>query len=450
MENKKQNKMGTMPILKLVVSMSLPAMFSMLIQAMYNIVDSIFVSRLGEDALTAVSLAFPIQILMIAIAVGTGIGINSLISRRLGEGNREEANSAATHGILLGVFNGLLFALLGILFSRAFFNAFTDDLSLIDLGYNYAIIVTTFSIGIFIQITIEKTLQATGNMLYPMISQLIGAVINIILDPILIFGLLGLPALGIKGAAIATVIGQNIAMLFALFIILKKSHEVKISFNKFKLRWKIIKQIYIVGFPSIIMQSITSFLIFCLNAILKDFSDSGAVAVLGIYYKLQSFIFMPVFGMMQGIMPIIGFNYGAKNKERVINTIKTGILIATLIMLAGTIIFMAIPDKMLMIFNASPKLLETGIIALRIISISFIFAAGGIIMSTFFQAIGQGRNSLYISILRQVIVILPVAYFMSKIGLNYVWIAFPISEIVACIASFYIFSKVYNNKIKNL
>ncbi len=445
----RENKMGNTPMLKLIVSMSLPAMFSMLVQSLYNIVDSAFVAQLGEGALTAVSLAFPIQMLIISVAVGTGIGINSLVSRRLGEKNQAEANSAATHGILLGLFSGIIVAILGLLFTRFFFECFTNDKTMIDMGYSYIIIITTLSFGSFVQINIEKTLQATGNMIYPMIFQLVGAITNIILDPIMIFGLFGFPKLGVSGAAIATVIGQIFAMLLSLYIVFKKSHDVHITFKGFKLNFKTIKNIYAVGFPSMVMQSIGSILIVGLNSILITFSDA-AVSVLGIYYKLQSFIFMPVFGLTQGVMPIMGYNYGAKNKHRLLSALKIGSVIAILIMLIGTILFMSIPDKLLMIFNASEQMLEIGVKALRTISLCFVPAAIGIMFSTLFQAIGQGHKSLYISILRQLVIILPAAYLLSKIGLYYVWYSFPIAEVFSLMVSVIFLSMIYKKTIKNL
>ncbi len=445
----RENKMGNTPMLKLIVSMSLPAMFSMLVQSLYNIVDSAFVAQLGEGALTAVSLAFPIQMLIISVAVGTGIGINSLVSRRLGEKNQAEANSAATHGILLGLFSGIIVAILGLLFTRFFFECFTNDKTMIDMGYSYIIIITTLSFGSFVQINIEKTLQATGNMIYPMIFQLVGAITNIILDPIMIFGLFGFPKLGVSGAAIATVIGQIFAMLLSLYVVFKKSHDVHITFKGFKLNFKTIKNIYAVGFPSMVMQSIGSVLIVGLNSILITFSDA-AVSVLGIYYKLQSFIFMPVFGLTQGVMPIMGYNYGAKNKHRLLSALKIGSIIAILIMLIGTILFMSIPDKLLMIFNASEQMLVIGIKALRTISLCFVPAAIGIMFSTLFQAIGQGHKSLYISILRQLVIILPAAYLLSKIGLYYVWYSFPIAEVFSLMVSVIFLSMIYKKTIKNL
>lgn len=445
----RENKMGSAPILKLIISMSLPAMFSMLVQSLYNIVDSAFVAQLGEGALTAVSLAFPIQMLIVSVAVGTGIGLNSLVSRRLGEKNQVEANSAATHGILLGLFSGIVVAILGILFTRFFFECFTDNKTIIDMGYSYIIVITTMSFGSFIQINLEKTLQATGNMIYPMIFQLTGAITNIILDPIMIFGLFGFPKLGVLGASIATVTGQIFAMLLSLYVVFKKSHAVHITFKGFKLSSKTIKNIYAVGFPSMVMQSIGSVLIVGLNSILITFSDA-AVSVLGIYYKLQSFIFMPVFGLTQGVMPIMGYNFGAKNKHRLLSALKIGSVIAILIMLFGTILFVSIPDKLLMIFNASEQMLEIGVKALRTISLCFVPAAIGIMFSTLFQAVGQGHKSLYISILRQLVIILPVAYLLSKIGLYYVWYSFPIAEVFSLVVSIIFLLMLYKKTIKTL
>ncbi|GAA0680016.1 MATE family efflux transporter [Clostridium cadaveris] len=445
----KQNKMGTTPIFKLIVTMSLPAMFSMLIQSLYNIVDSMFVAQIGEEALTAVSLAFPIQMLIIAVAVGTGIGINSLVSRKLGERRKDEASKAATHGILLGVFSWMVFALFGVFFSKTFFSMFTTNPIVYEMGYNYLSIVTIFSFGIFVEINLEKTLQATGNMIYPMVFQLIGAVINIILDPIFIFGLFGVPAFGVKGAAIATVLGQIISMIFAMYIVFTKNHDVHISFKNFKFSGRTVKNIYSVGFPSIVMQSISSVLVIGLNSILISFSES-AVSVLGVYYKLQSFVFMPVFGLTQGIMPIMGYNFGARDKNRIIDALKIGLYIALIIMMCGTALFSLIPNKLLMIFNASPEMLSIGVPALRIISICFIPAAVGILLSTLFQAVGSGMNSLIVSVLRQLVIILPSAYILSKIGLTYVWLAFPIAEVAASIVSACMFIKLYKEQLRDL
>lgn len=448
-KNNNENKMGTAPMLGLIMSMSLPAMFSMLVQALYNIVDSYFVAKISENALTAVSLAFPLQMLMISVAVGTGIGINSLISRRLGQKRFEEADMAATHGVILSVFSWLIFAVIGFTCVKMFFRSFTEVEEVFNMGVSYSQIVLIFSIGVFVEVSLEKTLQATGNMIYPMVFQLIGAVANIILDPIMIFGLLGFPAMGIAGAAAATVIGQIISMIYALYVVFAKEHVVKISLKNFKFDGKTVADIYKVGIPSIIMQSIGSVMLTLFNKILISFSGA-AVAVLGVYYKLQSFVFMPVFGLTHGVMPIIGYNYGAKKRKRMLEALKYGCLIAVGIMGVGLILFMLIPNYMLMMFNASPQMLEIGVPALRIIALCFLPAALGIMFSTLFQAIGKGVNSLILSLLRQLFVILPVGYAMSKIGLIYVWTAFPIAEFAALIVGILMFASVNKNIIKKL
>jgi putative MATE family efflux protein len=444
-----ENKMGTEPVFKLVVTMAVPAMFSMLVGALYNIVDSYFVAKINENALTAVSLAFPIQLLLVAVGVGTAVGINSLVSRRLGEGRKEEANSAATHGILLGIVNWVLFAIFGLFFSRMYFQAFTDSPEIVEMGTKYLSIVCILSLGVFVEINIEKTLQATGNMIYPMISQLIGGVTNIVVNPILVFGMFGAPNMGITGSATATVIGQTLAMLFAMFIIFKKDHAVKIDFHGFKLNWETVKNIYIVGFPSIIMQAIGSVMVMGMNRILISFNDT-AVAVFGVYFKLQSFIFMPVFGLNQGVMPIMGYNFGARKRQRLLSAVKIGSIIALCIMAVGTLMFWLFTDKLLSIFNASQQMLDIGVPALRTISLCFIPASLGIMFSTTFQAVGDGFKSLLISVLRQLVVLLPVAYLLSKISLPAVWYAFPIAEIFSFAASIFLYMQLYRKKLKNL
>lgn len=448
MENT-ENKMGTVSVFQLIVSMSVPAMLSMMVQALYNVVDSFFVAKVSENALTAVSLAFPVQTLLIALAVGTSVGINSLVSRRLGEQKQEEADSAATHGILLGVFNWIIFALIGLLFSEPFFRSFTANQEIVTMGTQYMSIVCIVSIGVFVEINIEKTLQATGNMIYPMLSQLLGAVTNIILDPIFIFGLLGVPKMGVAGAAIATVIGQIFAMLFLIFIIAKKEHQVKISFQHFKIDFQIIRNIYSVGFPAIIMQAIGSVMVVGMNAILIGFTAT-AVALFGVYFKLQSFIFMPVFGLTQGVMPIMGYNFGARKRTRLLSAVKIGSVIAVVIMALGTVVFWMVPDRLLSIFNASESMLAIGIPALRTISICFVPAALGIMFSTLFQAIGHGFKSLIISVLRQLVVLVPAAFLLSKLGLSSVWYAFPIAEIVSLAASILFFVQLYKKTLKTL
>ena len=450
MENSKENKMGRAPMLGLILSMSLPAMFSMLIQALYNIVDSYFVAQVSEDALTAVSLAFPMQMLLIAVAVGTSIGVNSLVSRRLGEKNTPAANDAATHGLLLSILSWAVFAIIGATCTKIFFAAFTKDANISAMGISYTSIVLIFSMGSFIEISIEKTLQATGDMIHPMIFQLMGAIINIILDPIMIFGLFGFPKLGIAGAAIATVTGQIIAMFYSIYVLFGKKHAVNVTFKNFKIKKNIIKEIYAVGLPSIIMQSISSVSTTVMNSILIAFSQS-AVSVLGVYFKLQSFVFMPVFGLTHGVMPIMGYNYGARNKKRLMSALKIGSVIAACIMAVGVLLFQILPDKLLLIFNASENMLKIGAPALRIISLCFLPAALGIMFSSLFQAIGRGIYSLIISVLRQLVFLVPAAYVLSKIaGLSFVWAAFPFSEFFSLAASIFMLISVYGKNIKNL
>lgn len=440
-----QNKMGTAPMLPLILKMSLPVMFSMLVMALYNVVDSIFVANYDADALTAVSLGFPIQTLMIAVAVGIGVGINSLISRRLGEGKRADADSAASHGVFLGIISGILFAVLGLLFTRLFFESFTDTRAVIEYGCQYITIVCVGSFSVFLQINLEKTLQATGNTFYPMLFQLSGAVTNLILDPILIFGLLGAPEMGVAGAAIATVAGQIVAMVFSFIIFHVKSHEVSIKIKGFRFNTRIMKDIFQVGFPAMIMQSIAAVLTFLLNLILITFSEA-AVSVLGVYYKLQSFIFMPVFGLTQSLMSIIGFNFGARNKKRMISAIKIGTVAAIAIMAIGTVLFEVFPAQLLSIFDKTGEMQSIGVIAFRLVALCFIPAAVGIVFSTCFQAIGMGMRSLIISILRQLVIILPAAWLFSQIGLDYVWLAFPLAELFALVIAIFMMLDV-NKKV---
>ena len=449
MEQLKENKMASSPMLKLIISMSLPSMFSMLIQALYNIVDSMFIAHYSQEGLTAISLAFPIQMLMISVAVGTGVGINSLVSRRLGEKRFAEANSAATHGLLLSVISWVVFVVLGLLFIEPYFSMMQASEQVKQFSCTYTNIVIYLSIGCFVQCTLEKTLQATGNMIYPMLFQLTGAIVNIIFDPIFIFGYFGVPQMGVAGAAIATVLGQIVAMIFSLIVIFTKSHDVHITFKGFKWNFKTVKDIYIVGIPSIVMQAIGSVLTTALNKILIGFSES-AVSVFGIYYKLQSFVFMPVFGMTQGLMPILGYSYGARNKQRLLSALKYGLIIAFTIMLVGTVLFWAFPKPLLMIFDATPEMVDIGVPALRIISLCFTAAAIGITFSTMFQAVGIGINSLIISLLRQIIILLPSAYFLSKLGLEPVWWSFPIAEVGSLMASIILYRIIYKSRICNL
>ena len=445
------NKMGTMPIPKLLISMSLPMMISMLVQALYNIVDSMFVAQLNEDALTAVSLAFPIQTLMIAIASGTGVGINALLSRNLGEKNYEAADSAAKNGLFLGIASCIIFAVIGGLGSHFFFAAQTDNQTIVTYGTQYLTIITVCSAGIFLQITLERLMQSTGKTIYNMITQGTGAIINIILDPILIFGLFGLPKLEVAGAALATIIGQVIAVLMSFYFNLTRNKEINISLRGFHPHMRTIAVIYEVGIPSIIMQAIGSVMTFGMNKILLIFSSTAA-AVFGVYFKLQSFIFMPVFGLNNGMIPIIAFNYGARNKDRIIQTIKLSIIIAVSIMLFGLAIFQTLPGFLLRnLFDASENMLKIGVPALRIISLSFLFAGYCIIVGSVFQALGNAVYSLIVSAARQLFVILPVAYVFARIfGLHMVWWSIPIAEIASVVMSTVLLRHIYKTKIKQL
>ncbi len=435
-----ENKMGTMPVDKLLLSMSLPMMISMLVQALYNIVDSIFVSRICEDALTAVSLAFPIQCLMIALGTGTGVGVNALLSRSLGEKDYERVNKSAMNGIFLSLLNVLIFIIIGVFAVRPFYLSQTDDPEIIAYGVQYLTIVCCCSIGIYTQFIFERILQSTGKTFYTMLTQGLGAIINIILDPILIFGLVGFPKLGVAGAAIATVIGQIIAGIFAIIINLKKNTEVKLHLQGFRPDLPIIKQIYAVGLPSIIMQSIGSIMTYGMNKILISFS-STATAVFGVYFKLQSFIFMPVFGLNNGMIPIIAFNYGAKKKDRLLKTMKLSICYAEALMLIGVLIFQFLPEPLFRLFDASDHMLSMGIPALRIISTHFLLAGFCIIVGSVFQALGNGVYSMIVSITRQLAVLLPAAYLLSLLGnVNYVWWSFPIAELASlAISTFFLF-----------
>lgn len=446
----KENKMGVMPIPKLLITMSLPMMLSMLVQALYNIVDSIFVAQIDEYALTAVSLAFPLQNLMIGVATGTGVGINALLSRSLGEKNEKEASLAANNGIFLALVSYLVFALIGLTISRPFFAMQTNIPEIVEYGTQYLTIICICSFGLFMQIAFERLLQSTGKTLYTMITQSLGAIINIIMDPILIFGLFGFPKMGVAGAAAATVFGQIIAMTLALVFNLKVNHEIHLSIKGFRPDLRIIRIIYSVGVPSIIMMAIGSVMTFGFNKILLMFT-STATAVFGVYFKLNSFAFMPVFGLNNGMIPIIAYNYGARNKQRITATIKMSICIAISLMLVGLAVFQLLPDKLLLLFNASDHMLDIGIPALRTISLSFLFAGFCIVVGSVFQALGNGIYSLIISIARQLVVLLPAAYILAHtLGLNAVWWSFNIAEIVSLVMSAVLLRKIYKEKIQNM
>ncbi|MEG0924684.1 MAG: MATE family efflux transporter [Anaerovoracaceae bacterium] len=445
-----ESKMGTMPINRLLSQMAWPAILSMTINALYNIVDSIFVAMISEDALTAVSLILPIHLLMISVGVGSGVGVNSLISRKLGARNFEDANKAASTSIRIALLNFVGFAVLGIFFATPFINSYQTNDFISENAIAYFKITTIFSCFLMIQIILEKVLQATGNMIAPMLFSLTGAIVNIILDPILIFGLFGAPKLGVPGAAIATVIGQFCAMCLAIFIVFTREHEVIIKVRGFKLDWKVVKDIYVVGLPSIIMQSIGSVMLIGYNAILATVS-STAVAVLGAYFKFQSFVFMPVFGLNQGAMPIMGYNYGARDKKRLMETYKKALVAAMVVMTLGMVIFQVFPRQLLMLFSASDDMIAMGVPALRIISICFIPAAFGIITSTFFQGTGHGVYSLMASVLRQLVGILPIAYFLVKTaGITASWLSFPIAELIGLTYSAVAARHLYKKEIKDL
>lgn len=440
--------MGVMPVNRLLITMSLPMMISMLVQALYNVVDSVFVSYISEDALAAVGLAFPAQNLMISVAVGTGVGINALLSKSLGEKNYDTANRTAVNGIFLAFCSWVAFAVLGGLFSRTFMELQTPVESIADYGTTYLAIVSVVSVGMMFQICFERLLQSTGKTIYTMISQAVGAIINIIMDPLLIFGIGPFPRMGIAGAAWATVLGQIVGALLGLYCNLRRNPEVSISFRGFRPSGVIIRKIYAVGVPSIIMSSIGSVMTFGMNKILGVF-NSTAVAVFSAYFKLESFIFMPVFGLNNGIVPIIAYNYGARKPERISRTVKLGVLYALLIMAVGVALFWIVPRQLLGIFNASEQMLEIGVPALRVISLSFLFAAFGIVTSSVCQALGRGILSLMVSVLRQLVLILPAAWVLGRMfGLSAVWLAFPFAEIFAFLLSMTFMAYLFRTTIR--
>ena len=452
MIEEKENRMGVMPVGKLLFSMSTPMVISFLVQSLYNIVDSIFVARYSPDALAAVSLAYPIQILMIAVSVGTGVGVNALLSRLLGEGKKERAKSTADNAVLLAIISSIAFAIFGAIGTKAFFDAQTNSDSIRSLGYSYLSIVSIFSFGLILEVTYERILQSTGKTIYNMITQGIGAIINIILDPILIFGLLGAPKMGVAGAAIATVAGQIIAMILSFIFNMKYNEDVDISFGKhiFKPDFIIIKDIYKVGIPSIAMQSMSTLMMLGLNKILVRYSDM-AVNVLGIYYKLQSFVFMPIFGLNNGMTPIVAYNYGARNKDRIMKVLKYSFLSSVVIMVIGTVIFWVFPKELMTLFSPNEEMLRLGIPALRICSLCFILAAFDVIAIASFQSLGNGMYALYASFLRQLVLILPLAYVLSKMfGLEAVWYSIPLAELGCAFLDIYLMKKIYDKKIANL
>lgn len=447
----KENKMGTMPVKKLILNMSLPMIISMMVQALYNVVDSIFVAQLSEEALTAVTLVFPMQNFIIALATGTGVGFNVLLSQGLGEKNYEKSDSAANAGVFLVLINTIIFVLIGLFGAVPFITSQTSDTAIQADAIIYLQIISFLSTGSFLQITGERLLQATGRTMLSMISQIVGAVANIILDPIMIFGLFGCPKLGVAGAAYATVIGQFIAAAVGLFLNVKYNKEIHLSIKQIiRPRMRIIKPIYFIAIPSILMVSIGSVMTYAMNIILIAFSTT-ATAVFGVYFKLQSFFFLPVFGLNNGLIPVLSYNYGAMNKKRIDEALRFSLALAFGIMLAGTLLLEAVPGVLLDMFNAADDMKSMGIIALRTIAIHFPLAAIGIVLSSVFQAFAQSIYSLIISVMRQLVVLIPAAWLLAQTGnVNNVWWSFFVAEIISLLASIFFFKKVYNSTIRPL
>lgn len=446
----KENKMGTMPVGRLLITMSLPMIISMLIQALYNVVDSIFVAQFSDNALAAVTYAFPAQNLMIGLATGIGVGMNSLLSKSLGEKNNDRANRAAENGVFLALAGYVIFLIFGLLFSGTFIAFQTDTAEIIDFGRSYMMICCCMSFGIFGEIIFERIMQSTGKTIYTMITQGTGAIINIILDPILIFGYFGLPSLGVTGAALATVIGQIISFILAVILNHCCNKEVRLNFRTFKPNGEFIGKICAVGIPSVIMVGIGSVMQTAMNKILNGFSDV-AVSVFGAYFKLQSFVFMPIFGMNNGVIPIIAYNYGAGKRRRMMKTLRFACIIAVGFMLVGLFLMQIIPGKLLMLFNANDEMLKIGIPALRTISLSFIFAAFSIIIVSSFQALGHGINAMLISMARQLIVLIPAAYLFSLSGnIDRVWLAFPLAEVLSVSLCIIMFLNIYKKVISKI
>ncbi len=439
---REENKMAVRPVFPLLMSMAIPPMISMLIQSLYNIVDSMFVAKIGEDALTAVSLAFPVQTLIVACSVGIGVGVNSYISRSLGREDQEGADSAVAHGLLMAAFVAVLFIIAGQFLLEPFFRLFSDDPAILADAITYTNICLTFCAGSFIHICIEKVFQSTGSMIFPMLLQALGAITNIILDPIMIFGLFGFPAMGVKGAAVATVIGQHTAMLASLLVFLLGKFAVRLDLRNFHFSWKMIRDIASIAIPNSCMNALGSVLVMGLNSILIGFSNT-AVSLFGIYYKLQTFVFMPASGLTQGAMPIMGFSYGAGNGKRLQHTLSISLRVCFVIMAVGCVLFMAAPEWLLGLFDASEEMLAIGVPALRIISVSFLPATIGFILPTMFQSMGQGGYSLIVFLLRQLVITLPAAAILSgPFGLTGIWVSFILAESIAAGAALLFYNKL--------
>lgn len=439
---REENKMAVRPVFPLLMSMAIPPMISMLIQSLYNIVDSMFVAKIGEDALTAVSLAFPVQTLIVACSVGIGVGVNSYISRSLGREDQQGADSAVAHGLLMAAFVSVLFVLAGQFLLEPFFRMFSSDPLILSEAIAYTQICLTFCAGCFIHICIEKVFQSTGSMIFPMLLQALGAITNIILDPIMIFGLFGFPAMGVKGAAVATVIGQHTAMLASLLVFLLGKFAVRLDLRNFRFSWKMIRDIATIAVPNSCMNALGSVLVMGLNSILIGFSNT-AVSLFGIYYKLQTFVFMPASGLTQGAMPIMGFSYGAGNGKRLQHALSISLRVCFIIMAMGCLLFMAAPAWLLSLFGASEEMLTMGIPALRIISVSFLPATIGFILPTMFQSMGQGAYSLIVFLLRQLVITLPMAAILSgPFGLTGIWVSFILAESVAAAVALLLYRKL--------
>ena len=451
MENVKENKMGTMPINKLIINMSLPMMASMLVQALYNIVDSIYVSQIHQDALTALNLCFPIQMLVMAFGNGMAIGVNALVSRALGEKNKERADRVAMNGVFLAMLSAVVFLLFGLFLVKPYFAIQnTDTQQIKDFGIQYLTINCCLSVALYSQIIFERLLQSTGKTFYSMITQGVGAITNIILDPILIFGLLGMPKLGVRGAAIATVFGQCLAAVLGIIFNIVKNKEITLKLKNLRPDIRIIGNIYSIGLPSIIMMAIGSVMNAALNHILLGFSDT-ADTVFGAYYKIQSFFFMPVFGLNGSVVPIIGYNFGAGKRKRLLDAVKLGVVYAEFFMVLGLLAFEFVPNVLLMIFKPSEEMMSLGVTAFRIIGIHFPIAGVCIIVGTVFQALNHGVYSTWISVARQLLALLPAAYLLSLTGnVNMVWFSFPIAEAVSLAMTLIFFSKVYKKTIVNI
>nr|WP_300167882.1 MATE family efflux transporter [uncultured Flavonifractor sp.] len=432
MSEVQENKMGVMPIKRLVLSMSLPMMISMLVQALYNVVDSYFVAKVSENALAAVGMAFPYQNLMIAVSVGTGVGVNALLSRSLGAKDYETANRTAENGVLLAILSTIVFSIIGVVFARPFFLAQNNDPDIVAQGVAYLSICAGLSFGLFLEVMFERLLQSTGRTFYTMITQGVGAVINIIMDPILIFGVGPFPEMGVAGAAAATVMGQIVAGILALYFNVTHNPEIQPRLKGFRPSASIIGRIYSVGIPTIVLNSISSVMTFGMNLILGAISTSTAVAVFNVYFKLQSFVFMPVFGLNNGMVPIVSYNFGARKRKRLTDTVRFSAILAVGIMLVGLVVIQIFAAPILSIFEASAEMLRIGVPALRIISLCFVFAGFNIICSSTFQALGNGVLSMIMSIVRQLVVLLPAAYLLSLTGeVTMVWWSFPIAELAS-------------------